>query len=83
MFDLLDDNDAEYKHFMARKATIMTNLEHLAVKKYQDDTAKQQELIDQVVSALDKEEANYRSMRQTLKRTVRRETLKRKDLTVE
>lgn len=44
--DLLDDNDAEYKHFMARKATIMSNITHLAAKKYQDDETKQQEVVD-------------------------------------
>lgn len=30
VLDLLDDNDAEFKHFMLRKATIMTNMTHLA-----------------------------------------------------
>jgi hypothetical protein len=40
VFDLLDDNDSEYKHFMARKATIMTNMTHLAAKKFENDEVK-------------------------------------------
>lgn len=40
VFDLLDDNDNDFKHFMARKATIMSNITHLAAKKYQDNEDK-------------------------------------------
>ena len=59
----------------------MSNIEHLAIKKYHDDEDKQKEMMEQVVAALDKEEANYRQQRQTMKRTIHRQTLKRKDLT--
>ena len=59
----------------------MSNITHLAAKKYQDDQDKQDALVDQVVAALDKEEANYRQMRMTLKKSIRRKTMQRKDLT--
>ena len=44
-------------HFLR---SVRVNIEHLAAKKYHDDEDKQKEMMDQVVAALDKEEANYR-----------------------
>ena len=41
----------------------MSNITHLAAKKYHDDEDKKQDLVNQVVAALDKEEANYRMAR--------------------
>jgi len=83
VFNLLDDNDSEFRHFMARKATIMTNMTHLAAKKFENDEIKQKELINKVEAALEKEEAAYKSMRKTIKMNVRRQTLARKDITEE
>lgn len=83
IIDLLDDNDPDFRHFLQRKATIMSNISQLAAKKYQDDQGKQQDLISQVAAALDEEETQYRAARQTMKRTLRRQTLKRQDLTKE
>lgn len=61
----------------------MTNMTHLAAQKYQDDEAKKKEMIDKVQAALEREEATYRSMRQTIKQSVRRQTLARVDITEE
>lgn len=33
-FNLLDDNDEEYRAFRERKMTIMSNVTHLVKKKY-------------------------------------------------
>lgn len=81
VIDLLDDNDADFRHFLLRKATIMTNISHIAAQKYQDDQSKRDGLISQVAAALDQEETHYRKARQTMKRNLRRQTLQRKDLT--
>lgn len=83
VLDLLDDNDADFRHFLQRKATIMSNISHLAAQKYHDDQAKQRDLVSQVAAALDEEEAQYRLARQTIKRSLRRQTLQRPDLTPE
>lgn len=83
IIDLLDDNDPDFRHFLQRKATIMSNISQLAAKKYQDDQGKQQDLISQVAAALEEEETQYRAARQTIKRTLRRQTLQRQDLTKE
>ena len=61
----------------------MSNITHLAAKKYHDDQDKQNDLVNQVISALDKEEANYRQIRMTMKKNIRRKTMQRKDLTSE
>lgn len=76
-FDLLDDNDAEFRNFQNRKMTIMTNITYLAKHKYHDNESKQADLINQVAAALEHEEMSYRRIRKSIKRKTVRKRRKR------
>merc|ERR1712226_955316 len=52
-FDLLDDEDEDFRNFQHRKETIMTNITSLAQMKYSSNVAKQKRLIGKVKDALE------------------------------